>query len=181
MWLLLRSLGAAAGRCAVPLPVLAETALAEGQAAPVWSLACGRAGCGWAEMVGRWRVALAVLGTAALAAAGRFDKYRTCEDCVGAGLGWSRAKQKCGGYVNKQCSGVALATDAIDADAEAAVLEAARVEIDAANMAEAKRLALSSPHASISAAVQVQQCGKVRNESTMVCHPLAATCFSACS
>eukprot|EP01043_Picozoa_sp_COSAG02_P013721 COSAG02_NODE_554_length_20414_cov_67.356535_12_plen_143_part_00 len=115
-----------------------------------------------AGMAGRWQVALAVLGTAVLATAGRFDKYRTCEECVGAGLGWSRTKQKCGGYANKQCSGVALASDAMDADAEAAALEAARVEIDAANMAEAKRLALSSPHASISAAVQVQQCGKVR-------------------
>ena len=114
-------------------------------------------------MAGRWRVALAVLSAAALASAGRFDKYRTCEDCIAAGLGWSHAKQKCGGYANKQCSGVALASDTLDADAEAAVLEAARVEIDAANMAEAKRLALSSPHASISATVQVQQCDKVRS------------------
>jgi hypothetical protein len=49
--------------------------------------------------------ALALLSAAALGAAGRFDQYRTCEDCIAAGLGWSRTKQKCGGYQNKQCTG----------------------------------------------------------------------------
>ena len=53
-------------------------------------------------MAGRWRVALAVLSAAALASAGRFDKYRTCEDCIAAGLGWSHAKQKCGGWIRWQ-------------------------------------------------------------------------------
>jgi hypothetical protein len=115
-----------------------------------------------ARQLHRRVAALALLSAAALGAAGRFDQYRTCEGCIAAGLGWSRTKQKCGGYQNKQCTGVALPGEAIDADAEAAALEAARVEIDAANMAEAKRLALTSPHAALSAAVKVQQCGKVR-------------------
>jgi len=34
---------------------------------------------------------------------GKFDKYKTCETCVGAGLGWSPQKKKCGGYSTKVC------------------------------------------------------------------------------
>ena len=109
---------------------------------------------------------------ALLVDAGRFDAYRTCADCIEAGFGWSPSKSKCGGYRNKQCPpGTAAApaaalsrqTDEVDeADEEAAALEAARVEIDRANMEEAKRLALLSPHNRISAAAPAQQCGMVR-------------------
>ena len=83
---------------------------------------------------------------ALLVDAGRFDAYRTCADCIEAGFGWSPSKSKCGGYRNKQCPpGTAAApaaalsqTDEVDeADEEAAALEAARVEIDRANMEEA--------------------------------------------
>ena len=118
-------------------------------------------------------LSLALLATtAALAAAGKFDHLATCEDCIAAGLGWSDAKSKCGGYANKACAGgnqVAAGTvgEAVGADEEAAALEAARGPIDAANMAEAKELALTSPHTMISQAAPVQQCGKVIENQAM--------------
>ena len=37
--------------------------------------------------------------------AGKFDKYDTCDKCVGAGFGWSYAKNKCSpGFRNKECT-----------------------------------------------------------------------------
>jgi hypothetical protein len=48
---------------------------------------------------------LAVLVCAAAAAlvSGSFKGLDTCEACVGAGYGWSMAKQKCGGFANRNC------------------------------------------------------------------------------
>jgi|EP01049_Picozoa_sp_SAG25_P001596 protein disulfide-isomerase-like protein len=48
--------------------------------------------------------ALAVVGTAA---AGKFDKYKTCEACIEAGWGWNTKKGKCGAFPNKSCGNAA--------------------------------------------------------------------------
>ena len=48
-------------------------------------------------------VAAVCLGLASLVAAGKFDQYNTCAKCIGAGYGWSEAKNKCGGYKTRAC------------------------------------------------------------------------------
>lgn len=47
-----------------------------------------------------------MLQPAQVNAAARFSKFKTCEECVAAGLGWSEAKKKCGGYATKTCRSV---------------------------------------------------------------------------
>ena len=44
-----------------------------------------------------------LLSHPALAAAGKFDKYTTCDACIEAGWGWNVAKGKCGAFPNKVC------------------------------------------------------------------------------
>ena len=44
---------------------------------------------------------------AASAAPGRFEQYDTCDKCVGAGLGWSKAKSRCSpGFRRTSCASV---------------------------------------------------------------------------
>lgn len=40
-------------------------------------------------------------------AAGKFDKYTSCESCTAAGFGWSEKKNKCGGFPQKTCKAAA--------------------------------------------------------------------------
>jgi len=49
---------------------------------------------------------VSMLQPAQVNAAARFSKFKTCEECVAAGLGWSEAKKKCGGYATKTCRSV---------------------------------------------------------------------------
>ena len=40
--------------------------------------------------------------------------FATCEDCVGAGYGWSARKGRCGGFANKQCAETAASPSSAD-------------------------------------------------------------------
>eukprot|EP01051_Picozoa_sp_SAG22_P009596 SAG22_NODE_809_length_7067_cov_5.261768_4_plen_310_part_00 len=56
----------------------------------------------------------------ALATAGKFDGFKDCSSCVAAGFGWSEAKQRCGGFANKECAPAASTGTAAASPAAAA-------------------------------------------------------------